>query len=176
MCCENQNPCDSCDVPILTQSENWALCDRRGEFSHKLASFQSSPSPKTGRYAIRASTTYISGVPILTQSENWALFCSSIAIVSRSQLFQSSPSPKTGRYLKALFCGRYKERFQSSPSPKTGRYMTLPIAIPKTEPVPILTQSENWALFAISSWQCSKYSAFQSSPSPKTGRYVKVIP
>ena len=37
--------------------------------------------------------------------------------------------------------------------------------------VPILTQSENWALFhllyihIVSKW-------FQSSPSPKTGRYV----
>ena len=145
MCCENQNPCDSCDVPILTQSENWALCDRRGEFSHKLARFQSSPSPKTGRYAIRASTTYISGVPILTQSENWALFCSSIAIVSRSQLFQSSPSPKTGRYTLPCIRLLLYQLFQSSPSPKTGRYLRLS-RVQHSPYVPILTQSENWAL------------------------------
>ena len=108
------------DVPILTQSENWALCaELLGIAAQKV--FQSSPSPKTGRYLV-------------------------IAAQNRKRIwFQSSPSPKTGRYCVIHSRLLNKSMFQSSPSPKTGRYLSgARLFILQ---VPILTQSENWALF-----------------------------
>ena len=65
-------------VPILTQSENWALllCLIA---ARSLEMFQSSPSPKTGRYII-------------------FIFIFVVIV-----MFQSSPSPKTGRYTVGLF-------------------------------------------------------------------------
>ena len=110
--------------------------------------FQSSPSPKTGRY-----------------SDN--------RLVKRiGYLFQSSPSPKTGRYLIKTMRHNIRLMFQSSPSPKTGRYPKRLLNGYSDYGVPILTQSENWALFAIEIVAVQKL-VFQSSPSPKTGRYAK---
>jgi|688.fasta_scaffold189926_2 hypothetical protein len=60
------------DVPILTQSEDWALC--YGYYYQGSKVFQSSPSPKTGRYPNRGEVSKGLLVPILTQSEDWALF------------------------------------------------------------------------------------------------------
>ncbi len=108
--------------------------------------------------------------------------------------FQSSPSPKTGRYVISLLDTRLHGVFQSSPSPKTGRYYSTDGFIRKFTAVPILTQSENWALFYICHRDATNLvvpiltqsenwalyyrvlrslieSLFQSSPSPKTGRY-----
>ena len=81
---------------------------------------------------------------------------------------QFSPSPKTGRYLRAkinLACQCSNPHpvrklgaiiicdlklnlflFQSSPSPKTGRYLITALEYAVSNNVPILTQSENWAL------------------------------
>ena len=89
--------------------------------------FQSSPSPKTGRYGIMRCQRYYSYVPILTQSENWAL-CPCLMVITPRSLFQSSPSPKTGRYINIS-------------------------SNHKCEQVPILTQSENWALFSTANQQ-----------------------
>ena len=108
--------------------------------------FQSSPSPKTGRYQLKQIKLFLVIVPILTQSEDWALRIGKTSlspkngsnphpvrrlgatsrisrnIPKRKRLFQSSPSPKTGRYLVLVSdCGA-DWLFQSSPSPKTGRY------------------------------------------------------
>ena len=108
-------------VPILTQSENWALSQSQSQSPEE--EFQSSPSPKTGRYTTlsnflaRLTTVPIltqsenwallrmlyglkpsKGVPILTQSENWALLGTFDKFGSDEWMFQSSPSPKTGRY------------------------------------------------------------------------------
>ena len=62
-------------VPILTQSENWALS-------------------ATDRLLAEQRL-----VPILTQSENWALSKGSKDQIQAIAKFQSSPSPKTGRYV-----------------------------------------------------------------------------
>ncbi len=61
-------------VPILTQSEDWALWSS-GDPWRRDKEFQSSPSPKTGRYAVFAAlcAELATLVPILTQSEDWAL-------------------------------------------------------------------------------------------------------
>ena len=109
-------------VPILTQSENWALF-------HHLAIFE--------RQTL---------VPILTQSENWALEWLPVAIAYQIALFQSSPSPKTGRYQSLAHSQLAAMQFQSSPSPKTGRYPCESVEYDPAIAVPILTQSENWAL------------------------------
>ena len=113
--------------------------------------FQSSPSPKTGRYpgSYRVSISELR-VPILTQSEDWAL-CQILQTQPNNYGFQSSPSPKTGRY--------YKFSFQFS----------------RWYGVPILTQSEDWALYGGEASQNLQNILFQSSPSPKTGRYVLVV-
>ena len=109
--------------------------------------FQSSPSPKTGRYDRlhhKRIATY-----------RW---------------FQSSPSPKTGRYIRdSVWC--YCIAFQSSPSPKTGRYIRSKSGVNNVCIVPILTQSENWALYHGTCSRPIQKLWFQSSPSPKTGRY-----
>ena len=86
-------------------------------------------------------------VPILTQSENWAL--SQSQSQSPEEEFQSSPSPKTGRYGSYAIPSTSSEQFQSSPSPKTGRYTTLSNFLARLTTVPILTQSENWALLRM---------------------------
>ncbi len=41
--------------------------------------------------------------------------------------------------------------------------------------VPILTQSEDWALFTVALGFGVVYDVFQSSPSPKTGRYHIIL-
>ena len=86
--------------------------------------FQSSPSPKTGRYVKDGlwDKTTIIGVPILTQSENWALLSEedresereAVPILTQSENWALSESILKTRIGRA---------------------------------VPILTQSENWALF-----------------------------
>ena len=61
--------------------------------------FQSSPTPKGGRY-IRLTRQ--------GRELNW---------------FQSSPTPKGGRYTEQLFLPVRLSAFQSSPTPKGGRYV-----------------------------------------------------
>ena len=54
--------------------------------------FQSSPSPKTGRYANQKRLDAIAyKVPILTQSENWAL-CNSLGLIA-DDFEGSNPHP-----------------------------------------------------------------------------------
>ena len=113
-------------------------------------------------------------VPILTQSENWALFYPQLPPQFLPLVFQSSPSPKTGRYCKqsaiaiilcsnphpvrklgAIDCKRLRIDFskRSNPHPvrKLGA-MSAGLLHPEqinspNRIVPILTQSENWALY-----------------------------
>ena len=135
-------------VPILTQSENWALCWLSEVEALFFSWFQSSPSPKTGRYVIAQF--------------HLGEYC----------VFQSSPSPKTGRYINIANSLVAFIKFQSSPSPKTGRYVTVDGSSTVAPIVPILTQSENWALCPAK--ERKQVLQFQSSPSPKTGRYAKL--
>ena len=142
-------------VPILTQSENWALSliidstfwGASGSNPHpvrKLGAIDSNNLKQAGGkvpiltqsenwalYRLSKIDRRLGFlVPILTQSENWALFGDSNRHSVQSIGFQSSPSPKTGRYFKERFSKRVR--------------------------VPILTQSENWALlFSIKSSRIS---------------------
>ncbi len=111
-----------------------------------LILFQSSPSPKTGRYFLRgkwsASLSFGSNPHPVRKLGAMVVCWGCVCLLP----FQSSPSPKTGRYSRIpTMQGGYRE-FQSSPSPKTGRYLVSLIGLAANETVPILTQSENWAL------------------------------
>ena len=181
-------------VPILTQSEDWALYHQQYSIFRPLIS-----------------------VPILTQSEDWALF-QKISWLHQLPMFQSSPSPKTGRYIAMQRVGyqikgsnphpvrrlgairsililatklcsnphpvrrlgamnntvvRTDETASSNPHPvrRLGAMIQHFFFCPPSESVPILTQSEDWALCPSRSSHLPTFS-FQSSPSPKTGRYV----
>ena len=136
----------------------------------------SNPHPvrKLGAMQGAGKTTFIEHVPILTQSENWALsqgadmswltwrsnphpvrklgaIRKSLNLLTLPMWFQSSPSPKTGRYACNCCFFAFSATFQSSPSPKTGRYIGADLLTTSKILVPILTQSENWALSLISS-------------------------
>ena len=82
-------------VPILTQSENWALCQII-LFYEYLTSSNPHPVRKLGAIVKIIDFAPPYHVPILTQSENWALLEEIYG--GRIKKFQSSPSPKTGRY------------------------------------------------------------------------------
>ena len=105
--------------------------------------FQSSPSPKTGRYTIETGSTTHDRVPILTQSEDWALFLILVHLVQEK--FQSSPSPKTGRYIVVQTDGDREKRSNPHPVRRLGAIWSYQVAT-KPFAVPILTQSEDWAL------------------------------
>ena len=107
--------------------------------------FQSSPTPKGGRYGLRllvmplgvrfnprpprrAGATVIPvsrggkhGVSILAHPEGRALRGYSVEAID-SKLFQSSPTPKGGRYELIATISTKEMLFQSSPTPKGGRY------------------------------------------------------
>ena len=108
--------------------------------------FQSSPSRKTGRYSLRLTRSYLA-----------------------KREFQSSPSPKTGRDVRIVYSGRQAARFQSSPSPKTGRYVEVAFTGNGATIVPILTQSENWALCLSSLLLMAKTQRSNPHPVRKLG-------
>ena len=134
------------DVPILTQSEDWAL-------SH-----------------IAKGLIISVEVPILTQSEDWALYLLRSS-ASSDALFQSSPSPKTGRYPVNIPNKQRQPPDCSNPHPvrrlgaiKVALRICRSLRCSNPHPVrrlgairnahqshlqlhvPILTQSEDWAL------------------------------
>ncbi len=104
----------------------------------KYIMFQSSPSPKTGRYVFQQEF----------KDDN-------------TYQFQSSPSPKTGRYRNSFSWARVipTYMFQSSPSPKTGRYSSWRDYLQASHNVPILTQSEDWALLSMTLAGCPSAAA-----------------
>ena len=86
------------------------------------AVFQSSPTPKGGRYRYpRPRERHPAGVSILAHPERWALPTTE-SERGQLSLFQSSPTPKGGRYGVGLCLYYTDEKFQSSPTPKGGRY------------------------------------------------------
>ena len=133
-----------------------------------LGLFQSSPSPKTGRYLrislrslvwsssnphpvrkLGAITCVKSPILFPTVSSNpHPVRKLGAILVVISPIFCSSSNPHPVRKLGAIICVlaiRRSRMFQSSPSPKTGRYGSIELST-GTILVPILTQSENWAL------------------------------
>ena len=155
-------------VSILAHPERWALLDRLITNLPPLQ-FQSSPTPKGGRYGIKPT------------------------FLSKSAPFQSSPTPKGGRYVSVRQQRGGDHMFQSSPTPKGGRYTGIetvahirkcfnprpPRKVGATvldccdvdwSEVSILAHPERWALhdadYAADAWI-----VFQSSPTPKGGRY-----
>ena len=89
------------DVSILAHPERWALRWLMTPGAQDQLMFQSSPTPKGGRYGCRLQ---LAELP-------W-----------RDFMFQSSPTPKGGRYFDDDFLLPHPPMFQSSPTPKGGRY------------------------------------------------------
>ena len=91
--------------------------------------FQSSPTPKGGRYFSQEKDPLRYGfvrriVSILAHPERWALQLPKTYIAD-PKMFQSSPTPKGGRY-GFIAQGRSRcSMFQSSPTPKGGRYYAV---------------------------------------------------
>ena len=109
--------------------------------------FQSSPSPKTGRYARSAivpCTDSISSNPHPVRRLG-AIYAYGHRI-GRSQ-FQSSPSPKTGRYSTMFtIIASYDNSSNPHPVRRLGAIMEFYLFKRREGMVPILTQSEDWAL------------------------------
>ena len=89
-------------VSILAHPEGWALFSYDKSFRLRIASFQSSPTPKDGRYEILFPLGWPEKVSILAHPEGWAL-CSDADRDTCGEPFQSSPTPKDGRYEQAFF-------------------------------------------------------------------------
>ena len=138
------------NVPILTQSENWAL------WYHAMSAIlqlRSNPHPvrKLGAMQRKISDRPEWLVPILTQSENWALLIHKW-LLDNQRLVPILTQSENWALFPFLMVITPRSLFQSSPSPKTGRYINIS-SNHKCEQVPILTQSENWALFSTANQQ-----------------------
>ena len=131
-------------VSILAQPEGRAL--REKERQTLLArKFQSSPSPKAGRYgARRASKIRGRPVSILAQPEGRALQggCRRDAAADR---FQSSPSPKAGRCAAGVFAASCAGSFNPRPARRPGVHC-IHHRTPLMRVVSILAQPEGRAL------------------------------
>ena len=178
-------------VPILTQSEDWALSrsifDRAtrsssnphpvrrlgaiisNRIASRLIQFQSSPSPKTGRYSmlvkrqnLRSSNPHPVRRLGAIQRNN--------ALLPRTQRSNPHPVRRLGAISSTILYFS-SINFCSNPHPvrRLGAIPKNKLAAPIAH-VPILTQSEDWALYRNATGGVSD-KGFQSSPSPKTGRY-----
>ncbi len=155
-------------VSILAHPERWALPKRHDDTLVEIK-FQSSPTPKGGRY----------------------FFDRRVKVVGHT--FQSSPTPKGGRYIRPSNSINSWSWFQSSPTPKGGRYVSNcnsterccgfnprpPRKVGATRSmsyesrrhcVSILAHPERWAL-RYKRPRSQAWLMFQSSPTPKGGRY-----
>ena len=185
-----------CLVSILAHPERWALQHTTMQ-NNDIEKFQSSPTPKGGRYA------------------------AVLELARREREFQSSPTPKGGRYVNHECLHQDHHGFNPRPPRKVGatiRLQAMPpdirvsiLAHPErwalrdgsvepmdTSGVSILAHPERWALHdhedrrqhrgSVSilahpeRWALrqtdqvvSLHFKFQSSPTPKGGRYVRLI-
>ena len=108
--------------------------------------FQSSPTPKGGRY--RASQS----------------------VQSAANMFQSSPTPKGGRYMVDVDCKIHAICFNPRPPRKVGA-TGEPTVRNDGACVSILAHPERWALRPKPRPKPRGAIWFQSSPTPKGGRY-----
>jgi len=158
-------------VSILAHPEGRAL-PMAFNLGGQLFRFQSSPTPKGGRYAAcqklctqqcgfnprpprRAGATWRSGhrqpdvlVSILAHPEGRALLLALRPSATRRTGFNPRPPRRAGATREWLRHGCKRNGFQSSPTPKGGRYLLTRRSV-------------------------STRKRFQSSPTPKGGRYHK---
>ena len=109
-------------VPILTQSEDWALSKSHCVYVVACVVPILTQSEDWALYRFPTNRQDFQTVPILTQSEDWALYGSGAKIVQPRKGSNPHPVRRLGAiHLFTLNQGRAL-LFQSSPSPKTGRY------------------------------------------------------
>ncbi len=132
-------------VSILAHPERWALRVIGPSIAPPYKAFQSSPTPKGGRYH---------DLP-----EQGQLLAS----------FQSSPTPKGGRYDCVFIMTLYYISFNPRPPRKVGATSTGHGSL-AFQQVSILAHPERWALRGVTIVRAEMYE-FQSSPTPKGGRY-----
>ena len=132
------------DVSILAHPERWALLVK-ADFLAGIDLFQSSPTPKGGRYK---ATHDLSPVP---------------------SVFQSSPTPKGGRYFAAGALVLLLVLFQSSPTPKGGRYGDFYGGLGLLIGVSILAHPERWALLEVVGRPAQRVCGFNPRPPRKVG-------
>ena len=132
-------------VSILAHPERWALRFQGCADLLRLPSFQSSPTPKGGRYFQASSPT------------------------PSSQCFNPRPPRKVGATWMPRCCRGVVPRFNPRPPRKVGA--TMPV-IPEGfgTGVSILAHPERWALLTANPGSPVAI-LFQSSPTPKGGRY-----
>ena len=131
--------------------------------------FQSSPTPKGGRYEghayIKLLFTGFNPRPPRKVGATWADALPGLA----NLVFQSSPTPKGGRYSPTLAPGPVDICFNPRPPRKVGATPGLPLVAGPTV-VSILAHPERWALPPVNH-KNTNHAMFQSSPTPKGGRY-----
>ncbi len=159
-----------------------------------LDPFQSSPTPKGGRYA-DALSRLSRGVcfnprPLRKVGATLTLY----PLPSHNNPFQSSPTPKGGRYFSVCQSLPNSFLFQSSPTPKGGRYVPARLvkgssvarsfnprpprkvgATPPSrglldhQPVSILAHPERWALRSFPRLKGIGVCRFNPRPPRKVG-------
>ena len=158
-------------VSILAHPERWALRALFATGAWGQEGFQSSPTPKGGRYAA------LKRAPALRRCFNprpprkVGATSSAVPHTQSFGKFQSSPTPKGGRYEQALRDLSGHDKFQSSPTPKGGRYVFSALRDGKIygfNPRPPRKVGAT-AVLGVATYQ---HARFQSSPTPKGGRYV----
>ena len=180
-------------VSILAHLEGWALlqCNRH---TRMLASFQSSPTSKGGRYLGEQSDSVIRTLFQSSPTSKGGRYLPARPEMDLKGMFQSSPTSKGGRYVTSTQFHTLQQLFQSSPTSKGGRYEEEPLMpwvtnrfnprpprrVGATTPtvllvdeyhVSILAHLEGWAL-RRRDCSCRAPLMFQSSPTSKGGRYA----
>ena len=180
-------------VSILAHPERWALL-RKLQTTVRDVVFQSSPTPKGGRYWEPWTRHWITRVSILAHPERWALPSTSTASLAKAHCFNPRPPRKVGATGRRMRCWRDGACFNPRPPRKVGattgrnyndgntpvsilahpeRWALPPGAGPYFAPthVSILAHPERWALLFTGWLNRQKSLSFQSSPTPKGGRY-----
>ncbi len=133
-------------VSILAQPEGRALLQRADVLQWRHV-FQSSPSPKAGRYILAAVVVHGQElVSILAQPEGRALRDDRRPWQSSNASFNPRPARRPGATAVGNAGSVYRTMFQSSPSPKAGRYDDVFVGVAGLGEVSILAQPEGRAL------------------------------
>ena len=132
--------------------------------------FQSSPTPKGGRYHGHRRTDLQSLVSILTHPEGWALHALILLVLRFAYRFNPHPPRRVGATISPdTRCIRAPVSILTHP--EGWALLPLPVYRSRCRSVSILTHPEGWALPGTRN-RSSRYQWFQSSPTPKGGRYA----